>query len=1048
MDRFPDITKGDWVIDTNNPGRPGIFTGRTQRQGPFLMLEIEFGPGDRRFRPVNHLRRAREDDDSSILGRLRSRTFGKIADLRRLITFEKLKGTLHEIIYSMEAAQIDFLPYQFKPVLKFINSSADRLVVADEVGLGKTIESALIWQELQARKRAKRLLVLCPTHSLAKKWKDELREKFVIDAKQVNFDMLQDEIRELRRSGPGHAFALIATYSGLRPPRREVRHLSESPGESENLSPKTVFCQEIVHWDLDHEPFDLVVFDEAHYMRNPATSSFQLGESLAATAGAVLCVSATPVNNRSTDLQSLLRLVDDDFFRNQSMFDEILRANRPAVQLANALARVPVDMDLLKKATEGLAVSSFVGKSPLFKLLLEKLSTLDREDARQVAECQEIAEKLNILGGYISRTRRVQVKEHRPVRDPIVRELFYTPEEKQLYDAIIGLVRRRCSHDQRPFHIFQVIGLQMRAASSLPVFAAEVKSGKLGDARELLSESFDPILLEDDLLDDFSEEPLSPVEIDALLDYDYEANDSKFSELITLLTEILPNEKVVVFSFYRGTLNYLERRLAASGIRTAMIHGGISFDERDKVIEEFNSDTGPRVLLSSEVGSEGIDLQRNCRSLVNYDLPWNPMRVEQRIGRIDRVGQKAERLSIVHFKIAGTIEERIFERLHQRLALFANSLGDLESVIGEVVQQLTVDLLSRNLTPEMEIRRVEEAERVIERRLRDLQMLEESGESLLALSDYLQRKIDEDRGRGRYVQSSELESYLSDFFDHHFRGSHLAWHSPAQDCVRIRLTPEAHDSLAEYIATDRSLSARPLRHAEFAVTFRKDVHATLPWGLRRQVHFVNHLSPLVRWMTHIYISQGHRFFNVSAVRVADSSMPKGRWVYRVERWLLKGLKSQESLSYAVGSLDTGEILDDRQSELFMLRVLSDGREWDYPGIPAQDLVDVHEQLKTALAARLDESIAKFEAENQNTLLIRRERIENQFDRRISQDRQRIETLQRAGRSERVIALARARLQTAIRNRIERLEKLNRDAGFDVEKTEVAAGIVNIQAMGV
>ena len=96
-------------------------------------------------------------------------------------------------------------------------------------------------------------------------------------------------------------------------------------------------------------------------------------------------------------------------------------------------------------------------------------------------------------------------------------------------------------------------------------------------------------------------------------------------------------------------------------------------------------------LLSSEVGSEGIDLQF-YRVLVNYDLPWNPMRVEQRIGRIDRVGQQAKKLSIINFKVSDTIEERLYERLHVKLQRFANSLGDLESVIGKEVQKLTIEL--------------------------------------------------------------------------------------------------------------------------------------------------------------------------------------------------------------------------------------------------------------------------------------------------------------------------------------------------------------------
>src|SRR5205814_1020099 len=138
--------------------------------------------------------------------------FGRAEDLQRVLTFEKLRGALHDFLYSMDAAQIDFLPYQFRPVLKFINSPTERLIIADEVGLGKTIESALIWIELQARRQAKRLLVVCPK-ILTEKWREELRNKFLLDARIVDFRDLQQEIGELKTNGPSHQFITIASYS-------------------------------------------------------------------------------------------------------------------------------------------------------------------------------------------------------------------------------------------------------------------------------------------------------------------------------------------------------------------------------------------------------------------------------------------------------------------------------------------------------------------------------------------------------------------------------------------------------------------------------------------------------------------------------------------------------------------------------------------------------------------------------------------------------------------------------------------------------------------
>ncbi len=304
---------------------------------------------------------------------------------------------------------------------------------------------------------------------------------------------------------------------------------------------------------------------------------------------------------------------------------------------------------------------------------MEYLTELDPENKAHLAKCQDLVEKLNLLGGYVNRTRRVQVKENRPLRDPLVLSIQYSSEEMQLYQTILRIVRKKCREDNRPFHVFQVMGLQLRAASCLPVLAQEIREGRFGDPGDLLGEALGSEI-SDEFFENGLDEDLKSEENEGLLEYDFEKNDSKYKELQKLLKEILPNEKAVIFAYYRPTLAYLRRRLMADGINLTIIHGGIPNEKRWEELDRFKNPKGPRVLLSSEVGSEGIDLQF-CRVMANYDLPWNPMRVEQRIGRIDRVGQQAKRLVIVNFKVKDTIEERLYERLHSKLMVFANSLG-------------------------------------------------------------------------------------------------------------------------------------------------------------------------------------------------------------------------------------------------------------------------------------------------------------------------------------------------------------------------------------
>jgi SNF2 family DNA or RNA helicase len=1042
----------DWVIDEHHAGQRGQYTGRSRKAGSHIMVELRYPDGSTKWRPLSALQPVPKEGGGSIRDRLKTGPFGKVRDLQRLITFEKLKGTLHEVVYSMEAAQIDFYPYQFKPVLKFINSPTERLIIADEVGLGKTIESALVWTELQARRQAQRMLVVCPK-ILTDKWRDELRNKFLLDARIVDFRDLQQEIAELKSVGPAHPFVLIASYSGLRPPKKDLRLLDKSPEDDEEGVAKTRFLREIRHWSYAYAPFDLVVFDEAHYMRNAGTSTFHLGESLSThNDTGVLCVSATPVNNSNTDLHSLLRLIDRDFFETQGMFDELLEANRPAIQALNALSRVPMDLEVLTEAVEGMAESDFINKSPLFEQFLKLLESLEEKPGNKplIAKAQDVAEKLNLLGGYVNRTRRVQVEEGRPERRAVVLPVQYTKEEMLLYQMILKLVRKKCHRDLEPFHVFRVLGLQLRAASCLPAIANDIREGRLGslgggidDLADLLTESVGELLFEDFMTEDEEAEDLGTVDFKELMKYDFEKNDTKFEQLKEMLAKTEdPKEKVVIFAYYRGTISYLRRRLTQMGVNVALIHGGIDHEARWEELDRFRDPRGPRVLISSEVGSEGIDLQF-CRTVVNYDLPWNPMRVEQRIGRIDRVGQKAKVLSIVNFKVKDTVEERLYDRLHAKLLMFANSLGDLESVIGDEVQKLTVDLLSQELTPEEELTRMDKAEAAIENQLLTIQRLEESGDSLVALADYVQKKIRENREKGRYIRPEELEDYLSDFFEREFPGTEINYNTPHKGCIRVRLTPEGQASLATFVRSDRSLSARSLRQREFAISFRREALERLDSSQRRSVQFVNHLSPLVRWITQKNRDGVHSFYNVSAVVLPCYELPPGDYCYKVERWTFRGLSPRESMAAVVTPMEGGELLDADHSERVVQQMLRDGKDWDYVSCDREQLSERYIELGDELGDRFDSALETYEAENATTVQIRVQRAANHWDRLIQQSEKAIQTMKTGGRKESMIRGRETRLKNERDNKEQKLRELERGGKVDIETEEVAAGIFRV-----
>ncbi|SKA70069.1 SNF2-related protein [Desulfobaculum bizertense] len=1036
-----DFEAGQQVIDINNPSLPGIYTGRHRKAGSAIMVELRFPNGTTKFRPLSILEIVNSEATKDLKEQVKSKRFGRLIDLQRLVTYEKLKGTLHEVIYSMEAAQIDFYPYQFKPVLKFINSPTERLILADEVGLGKTIESGLVWTEMQARYRSNRLLVVCP-RILAEKWREELRGKFQLDAQIVDFNGLRHAFDELKVNGPEHSFVLIGTYTGLRPPKAERAVLKIPPEEGASSSPKTDLLRELRFWDEEYPPLDMVIFDEAHNMRNQATTTFHLGECLSANARAVLCVSATPVNNSNIDLHSLLRLVDEDFFSTQSSFDDLIDLNRPSVHAANALSQSPVDVEALKWAVKGMEKSEYINESPLFEQFLKKLDALDQADfcdAGELSQCQDIVEKLNLLGSYVNRTRRVQVKENRPQRVPQVVSVEYTSQEMSLYQAILNIVRQRCKVNKKAFHVFQVMTLQLMAASCLPAFSERILSEQLFDDENLIGEA----------LGDSGFESVSSFgafqerdQLNELLEYDFEKNDSKFKELLTVV-KAKKNEKIIVFAYYRPTLSYLRRRLLESGEDVAIIHGGIPMANRWAEIERFRNSTGPRILLASEVGSEGIDLQF-CHVIVNYDLPWNPMRVEQRIGRIDRVGQKARRLLIINFKIAGTIEERIHERLHEKLEIFKNSLGDLDEVIGEEVKKLTISLLGNELTADEERRKIAQTQQAIENKLNMMRELEASGDAFIAFSDYVQKKVEEDRGRGRYIQPAELESYISDFFARHFKGTEINYNTPINGCLRIRLSEDAKISLGDFIHGDQSLSAKPLRRKEICITFSREVMQKLNSDQRRRIFFVNHLSPLIRWVTQINKDKEHNFYKLAAIRAASESVPSGVYLYRVERWVMKGINSIEKLAYGLINLDTGMCYSSSDSEIFFQEIINDGRDWDYRDYDEDVLLCSFDVLEENMQEEFDVEVTQFEIENKNILQTKSKRVATIFDRRIEQDKRRLETLMIAEREERVCRMARGRLAKAKENKAQRLKALKESAKILPETEPVAVGIVRVE----
>ena len=255
--------------------------------------------------------------------------------------------------------------------------------------------------------------------------------------------------------------------------------------------------------------------------------------------------------------------------------------------------------------------------------------------------------------------------------------------------------------------------------------------------------------------------------------------------MLRIIKEVFANgtKKIVVFALFRCTLKYLQIRLQKAGYNSLIIHGQIH--NRAEVLQQFKKNENIHILLSSEVGSEGLDMQF-CNSMVNYDLPWNPMVVEQRIGRIDRFGQKSPVVNIYNIIVANSIQEEIYLRLLERIGIFRGTIGDMEAIldtqievegkvmtIQDVYNRMEKDFFTKELSKEERERKISEVELAIENERENLKHLQEGLSNTLTNDAYFRDEINRILYNNAYVTSEELQNYIASIIKHHLTTCNL-----------------------------------------------------------------------------------------------------------------------------------------------------------------------------------------------------------------------------------------------------------------------------------
>lgn len=589
-------------------------------------------------------------------------------------------------LYSLNTAKIDFIPHQFRPVLKFIRSDRPRLLIADGVGVGKTIEAGLILRELQARRNLDSVLIICPRPLVSeRKWEGEM-ERFDEEFVPLDGEKFRYCISELELEGewPDKYKKAIIPYSLF----------DESNIFGSHQGKKT----KVGLMNTDSPKFDLVIVDEAHHIRNTATYAYKAVSRFCDAAEAVVFLTATPVQLEYDDLFVLLNLLRPDLIIDRNTFHDMAEPNE-FINMASIITRAQKE-GWQEKALEQirLACATAWGRkvfmdSPMINNIIGLLGKEEISVEQRVQLITDI-ENMHTFSNIISRTRRRDIGEF-TLRKPITVPVEFTVKQRELHDAVLGVLhdmlsKIHCTDNTK----FMMTTIRRQTASCLFGLVPMLKEILYRHVFELIDDdSFDSKVLEEDKSAAAIKEKIKDILIMA---ENLPEEDPKLEAMLEIIEQKQKESKnkVMIFSSFKHTLGYLYQKLIGRGLRVGMIHGGVIDEERRSLRKRFNpADTAndsPEaldVLLFSEVGCEGLDYQF-CDCMINYDLPWNPMRVEQRIGRIDRNGQTSESVSIYNMITPGTVDADIYDRCLLRIGVFHSSIGDCEEILGQVTSEI------------------------------------------------------------------------------------------------------------------------------------------------------------------------------------------------------------------------------------------------------------------------------------------------------------------------------------------------------------------------
>lgn len=681
-------------------------------------------------------------------------------DFHNYMTAIEVKKSSRSSLFSLNSGKIDFIPYQYRPVLKFIKADQPRILIADSVGVGKTIEAELILKEYEARRDIDSVLIICPKPLISeKKWEKELK-RFGEDFIPLNGSDLKYCLEETNSNGewPYRFRKCIVPYSLF---------------DEELLIGKKKGAKILRYGLLALNPaphFDLIIVDEAHHIKNTSTSRYKITDFFAQHSDAAVFLTATPIELGNKDLFVLLNSLRPDIFVDFSTFQKMAEPNQ-YINKATSIIRhketnwQKIALELLKNAKDTFWGKEAFTDNPEFIEAENKLKKDNLNDEDRVRLITAI-ESFNTFSNIINRTRRRDIGNFTIRKSKTVKTSF-TPAQEIFYNHLLEIEKKVLQLCHGPNVEFMMNMIQRQCSSCI--------FGMIPLLKQILNRNISAIL---DAYCEADEQTLDDI-IQSVREYFVKLQDeaetlpredNKFEELLKTIKDkrTMDNNKIIIFSTFRHTLSYLLVKLQNEGFRVDVIHGDTPDENRRILRKRFeltkNDTNALDILLFSEVGCEGLDYQF-CDYMVNYDLPWNPMKIEQRIGRIDRNGQKSEAIVIVNMITNGTIEQEIYDRCLTRIGVFENSIGDCEEILGELTQEIENISSSFILTKEEQAEKIQQMTDNKIRLIQESEKLENEQYNLLGIKindEDLQKEIK--NATNPWLEPSELALLVKSYF--------------------------------------------------------------------------------------------------------------------------------------------------------------------------------------------------------------------------------------------------------------------------------------------